>query len=162
LVELDEYCLTILPEGSLTLTDDDDDDESEKVSIEIFSKQSSYFFNEYDHLSTDWYLYRVNISNNKDLGFIVPYQLMQLPVFTLYGRDEELRIEIIYLKTINFNQCKDCLGDFCRYIFEQVFDNMNIQSESNLEFDIKSSNFKLLPCLLTEFDDIDYERMTSI
>ncbi|CAF1193375.1 unnamed protein product, partial [Adineta steineri] len=159
--ELDEYCLPILPERSLTLTDDDDD-EAEKVSIEIFPKQISYFFNEYNHLSTDWYLYRINISNNKDLGFIVPYQLMQLPIFTLYGRDEELRIEIVYLKTINFNRCKDYLGNFCRYIFEQVFDNMNIESESNLEFDIKSSNFKLLPCLLTEFDDIDYERMTSI
>jgi hypothetical protein len=39
------------------------------------------------------------------------------------------------------------LEDFCRYVFEYVFEEMNI--ETILKFDIENSTFKLLPCLLT-------------
>jgi len=53
------------------------------------------------------------------------------------------------LKAIDFKQYEKQLEAFCRYIFEQVFDDMNTGSESILKFDIESATFKLLPCLLT-------------
>ncbi len=101
-----------------------------------------------------------------------------MPIFNLYGRDSQLTVEIVYLKAIDFEQYEKQLEAFCRYIFEQVFDDMNTGSESILKFNIESATFKLLPCLLTreliclvfcfylylltESDDIDCLRMATI
>jgi len=71
-----------------------------------------------------------------------------LPIFKLYGRDSELTVEVIYLKSIDLEQNEYQLEEFCRYIFEVVFDKMNTELKSILKFDIKHSTFKLLPCLL--------------
>jgi len=51
------------------------------------------------------------------------------------------------LKSIDYNQYQNQLEEFCRYLFEYVFDDMN--TNSILKFDIENSIFKLLPCLLT-------------
>jgi hypothetical protein len=71
-----------------------------------------------------------------------------LPIFKLYGRDSELTVKVAYLKPIDLKQYENQLEIFSRYIFEQVFDNMITESESNLKFDIEHSTFKLLLCLL--------------
>jgi hypothetical protein len=90
---------------------------------------------------TSWYLYQIN----NELGFITPCYLMKLPKFYLYGHNDI--IEVIYLKSIDYNQYRNQLEEFCRYLFEYVFDDMN--TNSILKFDIENSIFKLLPCLLT-------------
>jgi hypothetical protein len=69
-------------------------------------------------------------------------------MFNLYGRDGELKVEISYLKRIDFKQYEDQLKAFCRYLFEDVFDDMITGPESILKFDMEYSTFKLLPCLL--------------
>jgi hypothetical protein len=56
-------------------------------------------------------------------------------------------IKIVYLKSIDYNQYRNQLEDFCRYLFEYVFDDMN--TDSILKFDMEKSAFKLFPCLLT-------------
>ncbi|CAF1273759.1 unnamed protein product [Rotaria sordida] len=160
--ELDQRCLPIRPAQCLTTDDDNDDDETEKVPFEIIEKQSSYFFHDYNSLSTCWHLYRINISNNNDLGFIVPNELIKLPKFNLYGRNDVLTVKITYLKPIDLKPYKNQLEFFCRYIFEEVFDDMNTGLESILKFDIEHSTFKLFPCLLNKSDDIDYQRMMTI
>ena len=108
-----------------------------------------------DRLATDWYLYQINT----DLGFVVPCELMKVnislkiiynkieflvPKFQLYGNDEIITIKIVCLKSIQY---RNQLKDFCQYLFEYVFDDMN--TNSILQFDIDNSTFKLLPCLLT-------------
>jgi len=51
------------------------------------------------------------------------------------------------LKSIDYKRYQNKLEEFCRYLFEDVFDDMNINTI--LKFDIEYSTFKLLPCLLT-------------
>ncbi|CAF4697295.1 unnamed protein product [Rotaria sp. Silwood1] len=160
--ELDQNCLPIRPDQCLT-TDDDDDGDTKQVPFEIIEKQSSYFFHDYNNLPTCWHLYRINISDDDDLGFIVPKKLIKLPMFNLYGRTGVSTVKVAYLKSINIEKYKNELEEFCRYIFEEVFDDMNTGLESILKFDIEHSTFKLFPCLLKiESNDIDYQRMATI
>ncbi|CAM4964802.1 unnamed protein product, partial [Rotaria socialis] len=156
--ELDQSCLPIRPEQCLII----DDEDIEKLPTETIDKQSSYLFHSDSSESTCWYLYRINISNNDGLGFIVPSQLISLPRFNLYGQNGELTVEVIHVKSTDLKQCKTQLQAFCQYIFEEVFNGMNTGLESMLKFDIEHSTFKLLPCLLTKSDEIDYQRMTII
>ncbi|CAM4788781.1 unnamed protein product [Rotaria magnacalcarata] len=156
--ELDQSCLPIRPEQCLMI----DDEDIENLPTEIIDKQSSYFFHSDSSESTCWHLYRINISNNDELGFIVPSQLITLPRFNLYGQNGELTVEVIYVKSTDLKQCKTQLQTFCQYIFEEVFNDMNTRLESILKFDIEHSTFKLLPCLLTKSDEIDYQRMAII
>lgn len=148
------------------------DDKSDS-SFEIFTKQVNSLFEEYfihsipiklgtfpakcDLSSTNWYLYQIN----NQLGFVVPCELIkvnpflenpfnlimifQLPKFHIYGPNEIIKIG--YLKRIDYQSYRKQLEDFCRYVFEYVFEEMNI--ETILKFDIENSTFKLLPCLLT-------------
>lgn len=58
-------------------------------------------------------------------------------------------VEINYIKPINLHECLNALESFCRYIFEDVFNDMTTGVESILQFDLEQSTFKLLPCLLT-------------
>ncbi|CAF4312506.1 unnamed protein product [Rotaria sp. Silwood2] len=161
--ELDQSCLPIRPDQCSITDHDDDDNETEKVPFEIIEKQSSHFFHDYDcSLSTCWHLYRINISNNENFGFIVPNELIKLPLFNLYGRNGVLTIKVTYLKPIDLEQYKNQLKIFCRYIFEEIFDGMNTGLESILKFDMEHSTFKLFPCLLKKSDDIDYQRMMKI
>ncbi|UJR36873.1 hypothetical protein I4U23_029586 [Adineta vaga] len=160
--ELDEYCLPIILKRRLK-TDHTFGDDPGRSTLESIDIQISYLFHTYNHASTDWYLYRINISDNDDLGFVIPVQLKStLPHFTLYGRDKEFIVEIHCVKVIDIQECTDQLETFCQYIFEEVFDAMNIKLESILQFDLQSSTYKLLPCLLTKSDDIDYQRMRTI
>jgi hypothetical protein len=52
------------------------------------------------------------------------------------------------LKTIDYKEFESQLEKFCRYIFEEVFDNMITGSEAILTFNIENSPLKLFPCLL--------------
>ncbi|CAF1375740.1 unnamed protein product [Rotaria sordida] len=125
-------------------------------SFEIFSKQITKFPLKTDHLSTSWYLYQIN----NELGFVVPCELIKLPRFNLYEHDKITIIEVVYLKIINYQQYENHLKDFCQYLFEYTFDDMN--TNTILKFDIENATFKLLPCLLTKSGDIDCNRMTII
>ncbi|CAF3463043.1 unnamed protein product [Rotaria sp. Silwood1] len=125
-------------------------------SFETFSKQITKFPLKTNQLSTNWHLYQIN----NELGFVVPYELMKLPRFNLYEHDKITIIEVLYLKSINYEQYQNQLKDFCQYLFEYVFDDMNINKI--LKFDIENSTFKLLPCLLTKTGDIDCNRMKII
>ncbi|CAF3577169.1 unnamed protein product [Adineta steineri] len=125
-------------------------------SFEIFSKSTAIFPIKSKKLSMEWYLYQIN----NDLGFVVPCQLMKLPKFNIYDHDKEITIQVIYLKSIDYSQYRNGLKYFCKYLFEYVFDNMNI--DSILEFNIEQSSFQLIPCLLTKFGDIDWNRMEII
>lgn len=51
------------------------------------------------------------------------------------------------LKSIDCTKYRQELEEFCRYIFENVFQNMN--TDTILRFDMENSSFKLFPCLLT-------------
>ncbi|CAF4133941.1 unnamed protein product, partial [Adineta steineri] len=113
-------------------------------------------------LSAHWHLYRIKMAMDDTFGFIVPYELIPLPPFNLYPDKGTLEVQLEYIGLIDFSQWGNLLGRFCRYIFEDVVDDMNIGLESNLEFDIENSTFKLLPCLLTKLGHIDDKRITSI
>ncbi|CAF1053013.1 unnamed protein product [Adineta ricciae] len=158
--KLDDYCMPILRKRSAAVKLGADGSNPPKPVI--IDKQTSHLFHTYNGVSNPWYLYRINISNNNTLGFVVPCKLKHLSSFVLYGRDSEYIVDSFDLKTVDIHLCRSHLEMFCQYIFEEVFNKMNIQSESVFKFDIESSNFKLLPCLLTESDDIDYDRMASI
>ncbi|CAF1465863.1 unnamed protein product [Adineta steineri] len=113
-------------------------------------------------LSIHWHLYRIKMAMDDELGFIVPYELIKLPPFNIYTDKSTLEVQLEYIGPIDFNQWENLLGRFCRHIFEEVFDDMNIGSEPILKFDIENSTFKLLPCLLTKLGHIDDKRITSI
>ena len=70
-------------------------------------------------------------------------------MFNIYENSEPIKIQLVYLRSMAYAACKRELEIFCRYIFDEVFDDMNTQSESILKFDLERSPFKLLPCLLT-------------
>ncbi|CAF2107810.1 unnamed protein product [Rotaria magnacalcarata] len=125
-------------------------------SFETFSKQIAKFPLQNGPLSANWHLYQID----NQLGFVVPYELMKLPRFNLYENNKTTIIEIVHLKSINYRQYQSELEDFCKYLFEYAFDDMN--TNTNLKFDIDNSTFKLLPCLLTEYGDIDRNRMAII
>ncbi|CAF3207657.1 unnamed protein product [Rotaria sp. Silwood2] len=125
-------------------------------SFETFSKHITKFPLKTDQLSTNWHLYQIN----NELGFVVPYELIKLPRFNLYENNKITIIEVVYLKSINYEQYENKLKDFCQYLFEYVFDDMN--TNTILKFDIENSTFQLLPCLLTKSGDIDFNRMTII
>jgi hypothetical protein len=44
-------------------------------------KGSAETFDKHVSLSTDWFLYRIKISQNGDLGFAVPYKLPEVKYF---------------------------------------------------------------------------------
>jgi hypothetical protein len=69
-------------------------------------------------------------------------------MFNLYGRESKLPVKIVYLKSISWEEYRSLLENFDRYLFEQVFDDMNAGIESILKFNLEQSTFKLLPCLL--------------
>ena len=94
-----------------------------------------------DLSSTGWHLYQIN----NELGFIVPCELIKLPKFHLYGDNDV--IQVVYLKSIDYKKYRNQLEEFCQYLFEYVFEDMN--TNSILRFDMENSTFKLLPCLLT-------------
>ena len=72
---------------------------------------------------------------------------LQLPTFNLYGHNETFVIEVIRLKTIDWQHYRKDLEEFCRYLFEYAFSEMN--TDSLLHFDLEQSTSKLLPCFLT-------------
>jgi hypothetical protein len=69
-------------------------------------------------------------------------------MFDIYANGEKLEVEIVYIGPIDYEEYKTHLEEFCRYIFEEVFDNMNTGSGSILKFDFERSTFKLLQCFL--------------
>ncbi|CAF3418745.1 unnamed protein product, partial [Rotaria sp. Silwood2] len=103
---------------------------------------SALLFQNNDLSTSIWYLYQININenmqNNNELGFIVPSELIELPTFN----DGLSKIKILFRKQINYFENKNLFEQFSRHIFENVFDNTTV------EFNIQSSSFKLLICLL--------------
>ena len=69
-------------------------------------------------------------------------------MFNLYGRDGVFTVKVVYLKSINWEEYRNQLEDFDRYLFEKVFNDMNTGFETMLKFDIEQATFKLFPCLL--------------
>ncbi len=69
-------------------------------------------------------------------------------MFKLYEHDDEFTVQLMYIGSIDYRGCENQLENFCQYLFEEVFNDMNTGSESTLKFDFKGSTFKLLPCLL--------------
>lgn len=72
---------------------------------------------------------------------------MQLPKFNLYGHNETFVIEVTRLREIDWQHYRKDLEEFCRYLFEYAFSEMN--TDSLLHFDLEQSKSKLLPCFLT-------------
>ncbi|UJR09291.1 hypothetical protein I4U23_013534 [Adineta vaga] len=125
-------------------------------SFETFPKMIATFPIKCNQITNEWHLYQIN----SDLGFVVPTLLMNLPKFNLYDFDGAISIKIIHLKPIDYTQYRIKLENFCKYIFEHVFEDMNISTL--LKFDIDQTTFKLLPCLLTKYSEIDWQRMETI
>ncbi|CAF1172745.1 unnamed protein product [Adineta ricciae] len=126
-------------------------------SFEAFPRKPIKFPVKSDQVSNDeWHLYRIN----SDLAFVTPTPSLKLPKFQLYGYNGAIPIEIRHLKPINYTQHRTTLEIFCQYLFENVFKGMNINSI--LKFDLVNTTCKLLPCLLTDNDDIDWQRMETI
>ncbi|CAF1174718.1 unnamed protein product [Adineta ricciae] len=126
-------------------------------SFETFPRKPIKFPVKSDLVSNDeWHLYKTN----SDLAFVVPTPSLKLPKFQLYGYNGAIPIEIRHVKPINYTQYRTTLETFCRYVFENVFKDMNINSI--LKFDLADTPCKLLPCLLTSNDDIDWQRMEAI
>jgi hypothetical protein len=67
---------------------------------------------------------------------------LQLPVFN----DGILTTKIVFRKAINYSENQNLFERFSKHIFENAFDY------TMFEFNIQSSSFKLLPCLLTSMD----------
>lgn len=94
--------------------------------------------------------------------------MFQLPVLN----DRSIRIEVRFGKRVNYSEHQELFERFSKHIFEHAFDY------TNLEFNLQSSTFKLLPCLLTgyiihfakdqssfsivDFGEIDFHRMSEI
>ncbi|CAF3595254.1 unnamed protein product [Rotaria sordida] len=123
---------------------------------EIFPKKSALLFQKNDLSTYIWYLYQIHINENtqtnNELGFIVPSKLIELPTF----KDGLSTINIMFRKQINYFENKNLFEQFSRHIFENIFDN------AMLEFNIRASSFKLLICLLTNSNEIDFIRMLNI
>ncbi|UJR36872.1 hypothetical protein I4U23_029585 [Adineta vaga] len=125
-------------------------------------KQTSYFPPESMCKLTGWHLYKIKVANYDYFGFIVPCILGKIPPFTFPRNNVESIVKVEYVEPINYNKYKDQFEKFCRYIFEEDFTDMNTGPEAILKFDIESSPFKLLPCLLTNLGSIDYRQMHLI
>ncbi|CAF1126055.1 unnamed protein product [Adineta steineri] len=133
-------------------------------TMEKFPKQIASFPPSTTDSSNIWYLYRISIRSEKDkFGFIVPTKLIELANFNLYAASNEiLTVDVAYVKTIDYAKHRHELERFCRFLFENVLDEITHSSDSILKFDIEHSSFKCLPCLLKDTDEIDDERMLSI
>ncbi|CAF1182266.1 unnamed protein product [Adineta steineri] len=119
--------------------------------------ENALLFGKKDIFTSIWYLYQIHIhsrtENNVELGFIVPSELIELPMF----HDGLLTIKIIFIKKINYLEKRSLFEQFSKHIFENVFEY------TLFDFNIQSSTFKLLPCLLTSKYNYFYfqEKFTS-
>ena len=119
--------------------------------------RKSRSFNKY--LASLSHKYPFGYKNYNDLGFIVPSRLIevkffdfnlsvqlvfQLPIFN----DGESTIKIIFQTEVNYSKNRHLFERFSKHIFENVFDY------TTFEFNIHSSTFKLLPCLLTSKENL--------
>ncbi|CAF1083057.1 unnamed protein product, partial [Didymodactylos carnosus] len=111
-----------------------------------------------------WHLYRIIISTQMEtvfshvLGFAVPCKMPNLPRFNIYDTDNIYIVEVVYAEEINYNEYKNEFETFCRFLFEKVF-NFDKQQ---LKYDADNSSYTMMPCLLTEWNTIDINRMATI
>ncbi|CAF1053030.1 unnamed protein product [Adineta ricciae] len=129
---------------------------------ESIRKQTAYFPPLGANSSGDWYLYKINTETGNRFGCIVPCELGKLPKFLHCINEKQIIVSIDYVKRIDYVSCKQQFDQFCRYIFEKIFVDMNTGPDEILQFDPDASTFKLLLCLLTEDNEVDFGQMESI
>ncbi|CAF1471495.1 unnamed protein product [Didymodactylos carnosus] len=168
--ELDEHCMPKRQNlDTLAITDEEMFNwVHDKKRPDIIDKQiaiCSRSLQDNDNNNNNcWHLYRIRMISSdgsifrKELGFIVPFQMPKLSPFNIYDTDEIYTIEVIYVDEIDYNTYQSEINSFCPFLFEKVFTiDKNI-----LKYDPHQSSYKMLPCLLDDWNRIDIVRMAEM